>query len=230
MFHSKKLTKKFLQEQNLTIYDPDTDSFLYQAFQNNLDCAKQALSTSYLQGIKHGNLDPDTYGAFIIQDTYYCFHGVATLEKACDLAIHEPTMRVILQYIKDAYKGYCDHTLEAKWHLISTGSITVRPSLKAYTEFEYKVATSEPLIYTIVALLPCYYLWSWLALQMKDYDPSNIYKNWIEDNLDMDPSSILSHFLECYRKASPSLFDEAKAMDIFKKSMNFELMNFRDAI
>lgn len=41
------------------------------------DIARQALQTDFVQGIKHGNLDPTCYGTFNVSDIYYCYKGAA---------------------------------------------------------------------------------------------------------------------------------------------------------
>lgn len=81
--------------------------------------------------------------------------------------------------IEAMIKGY--HQYNAyflnQWHILNSSSIVPTKAMKAYSEHEHNVMCYEEPIYTLVAYIPCYYLWPWFSYQIMqslDYAPVNI--------------------------------------------------------
>lgn len=207
------------------IFTPDENSFLGKAFQKYINYAEESFNTKYIQGIRNGNLNPDDYGKFIVEDSYYCMHGVKTLEIAYNRAGNFPEVQETLGMVRDAYKNYSDKVFVEQWHILSENSVSVNLYLRQYSDFERHVAEEKHPILTLVTLLPCYYLWSWLALKMSDKISNNIYGEWITENLDMESSKIISDTIEKYIK-NHNDFDVELAFDCFRHAIIYENINF----
>lgn len=207
------------------IFIPDKNSFLGKAFQKYVDEANESFNTKYVQGIKNGNLNPNDYGKFIVEDSYYCMHGVKTLEIAYNNAKNFPEVQEMLGKVRDAYKDYTDKVFIEQWHILKEDSVSVRVHLRQYTDFERYVAEKRHPILTLVTLLPCYYLWSWLAWKMYDKVENNIYGSWITENLDMESSKVISDTIDTYIR-NYNDFDTELAFDCFRNSMVYEKINF----
>ena len=210
-------------------FEPDKDSFLYKAFQKNLQFAQKSLGSSYMQGIKNASLNPDRYGAFMIQDAFYCIEGVKTLEIASLKADRYPEIKKVIDQVYRFYKDYVDTVILPNWTIKGTDSIEVRNGFKAYCELERKVANEREPIYMLVTLLPCYYLWAWLANQLKEYENNNIYGKWIRENQEMTPTIILYDAIEAFCRQNPSAFNETEALELFGRAMEYEWNNFTEA-
>ena len=58
-----------------------------------------------------------------------------------------------------------------KWHIVSDEGIKLDPALQQYSSFQKHVATTMDPAYYLVAMMPCYRLWQWLADEIKDFSP-----------------------------------------------------------
>lgn len=152
-------------------------------------------------------------------------HGVKTLEIAYNNAKDFPEVQDMLGKVRDAYKNYTDKVFIEQWHILKEDSVSVRVHLRQYTDFERYVAEKRHPILTLVTLLPCYYLWSWLAWKMYDKVENNIYGSWITENLDMESSKVISDTIDTYIR-NYNDFDTELAFDCFRNSMVYEKINF----
>ena len=76
-------------------------------------------------------------------------------------------------------------------------------------------------------MLPCEYLWNWVANIIDGYTPEDsIYRFWVDWNGGEPSGAIqMAQMLEKYR----SEIDENKAKEVFRKAMEYELQVFTDA-
>lgn len=234
MFNHLKSTNFMCKKLNILPIDekfePEKGSFLYKAFQANMELAYHSLNSDYIQGIKEGNLNPDKYGEFIVQDTFYCIKGVNSLQLALNNCPLESELYPILEYVHDAYNHYVKNTLTLQWGLKTVDSIVVRPTLLDYSNFEHEVAKTEDVIYLLITLLPCYYLWSWIAKQIEGYQEKNLYGQWILDNLDTRPTQVIHQSIQNYIIKYQQDFNEDMALALFHRAMVFEYNNFKEAL
>lgn len=232
MFYNAKFNSELEQSfgiDSTNSYEPAKDSFLYKAFQKNMQCAQKSLESGYIQGIKNASLNPDYYGAFMIQDAFYCIEGVKTLEIASSRAERYPQVKKVIDQIYKFYKDYVDTVILPNWTIKSTDSIEVRNGFRAYSAFERLVAQEKDSIYILITLLPCYYLWAWITTQLKDYEENNIYGGWIKENQEMLPSILINDTIEAFCSQNPTEFNEAEALNLFSKAMDYEWNNFIEA-
>ena len=78
-------------------------------------------------------------------------------------------------------------------------------------------------------MIPCEYLWAWLARQLPTPSPSNLYAAWINENNDPTGAYKMGNYLDTYMAANPGVVDQQDAISIYAAAMNYELQNFADA-
>jgi len=222
-------------QEALKLIQPSTDppppgALFWKLWDANLETAQKALHTEYIQGIKHGNLDPVTFGSAMVNDAYYCFRGRETYSIAAqrDNVYNDKTLNGYLQSKAESYTRY-NEEFRKTWHLKSAESITPNKVTFEYAGYEREIATTEEPIYTLIVNLPCQYLWAWLAKQLNE-DPEkleqNMYDFWIQGNKKPSGAYKIGNFINNYMEKHPGAVDEDKAMEIYTKAMIYELQHF----
>jgi thiaminase/transcriptional activator TenA len=222
---SLQVDTDFININKLSTEKPAANSLFWKLWNANKVIAQEALGTKFIQDIKKGTLDPVVFGSFNVSDAYYCFHGADDYQTSVSKAT-SPSLKAFLQKKYESYKSY-NETFPATWHIKDANGIQPSDVCQQYSEFESKVAQNEEPIYTLIAMLPCEYLWSWLGAELSPASESNLYKPWIDGNNDPSGSYAMGNFIEAYRQEYP--IDETLALKIYKEAMNFEFLNFHTA-
>jgi len=186
-----------------------------------------SLRTDFIQEIKNGTLDPVKYGAFNVSDAFYCFNGAQDY-----LAAESRASDVILRtFLYEKYKNYQKYNEEFPntWHIRDARGVVPLEVCKEYSAFERNIASHEEPIYILVAMLPCEYLWYWLAHELFPPTSGNLYAPWINDNNYPDGAYAMGNFLNDYQMAHPDKIDENKAIQIYRQAMMYEQKNFSAA-
>lgn len=201
---------------------PATDSLFWKLWNGSLDTAVQVLQTDYFKGIAAGTLDPNAYGSLMVQDGYYCFRGRDDYATAATCAQDE-TLREFFKAKAKSYDEY-NETYHQTWHLREASGLIPGTDIKDYADYEAYVAGSLASPYMCVVMLPCEYLWPWIANFLDGYTPTNsLYRFWIEWNGGTPNGAYqMGNMLEQYRDK----IDEDKAVEIFNTAMNYELKVF----
>ncbi|MBR1693707.1 MAG: hypothetical protein IJ711_13190 [Lachnospiraceae bacterium] len=214
---------------------PPEDSFFFRVFEKNLDVANAVIDTKYLQAMKHGVLNPQDYGCLTVLDSYYCYRAADTLLSLLS-EIDDKEYPDLKRLVEVQYEGYEEYnsTFFRDWHIRTADSVNPTDTMMAYAEHEHHVMCAYPPIYTLVAMLPCYYLWPWFSQKIEessDYEPG-VYKDWFEGNYSgedsYDSAYEIGNFIDAWQKDGKE-FDESLAGEIFSKSMNYELAAFTEA-
>ncbi|HXU44918.1 MAG TPA: TenA family transcriptional regulator, partial [Thermoanaerobaculia bacterium] len=96
--------------------------------------------------------------------------------------------------------------------------------------YETGVASREDPIYSLVVMLPCEYLWYWLATQLQPVKPQNLYAPWVTGNDDSRGPYAIGNFLDSFQKAHPDVLDPQKAIEIYTRATSYEHLNFAAAL
>lgn len=222
---SLQLDSDFININKLSTNKPAADSLFWKLWNKNVATAEFALGTQFIQGIKNGTLDPVVYGSFNVSDAYYCFHGAEDYKTAVSKA-NSSGLKAFLQKKYEGYESY-NETFPTTWHIKDAGGIQPSAVCERYSNFESNIAKNEDPIYTLIAMIPCEYLWAWLGAQLSPASDSNLYKPWIDGNNDPSGAYVMGNFIEEYQKEYP--IDEQKAMKIYSQAMTFEYDNFATA-
>lgn len=225
--------ERLIQKHNLSTNPPPTDSLFWKMWNaGGSRIAQKALDTTFLKGIKDGNLDPTKYGAFNVSDIYYCFNGASDYGVAADRAANEVLKDYFLKK-QESYNKYNESACNT-WNLTGPQSVLPTPTTLNYSEFERSVANgtakegdvSDP-IFALIAMLPCEFLWAWLAEQLAPPAQGNIYANWITSNDYSEGAYAMGNFLQDYISGTP--IDEKLATVIYLTAMEYEYSNFLTA-
>ena len=207
---------------------PPESSLFWKMWNSVAVIAEDTLSLPYLQGIRNGTLDPNVYGGYNVADAYYCFKGADAYKVAISHTEVESPLWAFMKKKFDGYKKYND-TFPDTWHVSSAAAVTPPKITKDYSDFEDRVARNLPPIYTLIAMLPCEYLWAWLAFQMAPAQPGNVYAAWINDNNDPSGAYVMGNFLDMYMKLNSGVVDEERAVQTYGRAQYFEYANFAAA-
>lgn len=222
-----------IEKYQLNKNPPAKDSLFWQMWHAANDIAQKALNTAFIQGIKAGNLDPIKYGAFNVADIYYCFNGADDYGKAVQRTT-DPILRDYLQAKQNSYDKYNKSACQT-WNLTGPESIAPTQTIVDYSSFETAVANGSAMqsktsdtIYTLVVMLPCEYLWAWLAQQLTPASMGNLYADWITSNNYPEGAYAMGNFLQTYIEKHQ--VDQKLATDIYLQAMHYECKNFIDAV
>jgi thiaminase/transcriptional activator TenA len=205
--------------------EPPKDALFWKMWNANIDIAGKVLNTGYFTGIRNGNLNPVAFGSLMVLDAYYCMKGrddySAAATHAPDETCREFCMGKVESY--DDYNQYYHRT----WHIREADSVIPENEIKEYADHEAFVAGNLDTPYLLCAMLPCEYLWTWIANQLDpDVPESSLYRFWVDGNAGTPEGAYqMGNLLESYRRE----IDEKQAMDIYAKSMNCELSVFTAA-
>ena len=77
-------------------------------------------------------------------------------------------MIALKEFLTRKYQGYKKYnaSLATDCHVDSAASVVPTRVIEYYSLFEREVATHHDPIYSLIAMIPCEYLWAWLARQM----------------------------------------------------------------
>ncbi|MCD7962432.1 MAG: hypothetical protein LUF90_02530 [Rikenellaceae bacterium] len=201
---------------------PSDDALFWEMWNECQSIADAVLQTDYFKGIVNANLHPAAFGSLMVQDAYYCMKGrddySAAVTHALDDKCKEFMQRKVDSY--DNYNVYYHKT----WHIREAQSIIPGKEIKDYADYEAYVAGNLESPYVFCVMLPCEYLWNWVANQIDDSVPAGtIYRFWVDSNRGEPTGGYqMANILEDYR----SQINESKAKEIFKKAMNYELEVF----
>lgn len=232
LLRNRGLSKDFILTERKENYSPPPeDSFFFRVFDKNLDTAKCVLHSNYLEAMKKGVLPPDNYGQLTVLDSYYCYRGADSYNTAL-CAINKDKEPELYDLMSELHKSYREYnvTFFVGWHIRTSESINATKNFIKYAEHEHHVACSIPPIYTLVAMLPCYYLWYWFSDEMlKEMPKDNLYYLWATYCHSANSAYRIGNFIEEWKRQGKE-FDETLATNIYTTSMHCELDIFNEAL
>ncbi|MDJ0628949.1 MAG: hypothetical protein QNJ44_11875 [Rhodobacter sp.] len=219
---------QLLADHKLETAAPPRDSLFWEMWRRWQPIAEATLALPYLQGIDTGLLNPDAYGGYNVADAYYCFEGAKDYAVA---AARAPAGTPLQAFVEHKLKGYQDYnaTFPDTWHVASARDVTPPQITRHYAAFEGQVVRTLDPVYSLVVMLPCEYLWAWLAEQMGTPARTNVYGGWITGNADPDGSYAMGNVLQAYSAAHPGAVDPRLAAAIYGCATYFEYANFAAA-
>jgi thiaminase/transcriptional activator TenA len=203
--------------------EPSPSSLFWKMWNANEDIAIEVLNTDYFNGILAGNLSPVAFGSLMVQDAYYCMKGRDDYSAAATHAI-DGACKTFCQNKRDSYDDYNQY-YHTTWHIREAESVIPGAEIKGYADYEAYVAGNLETPYLFCVMLPCEYLWTWVANQLNGKVPgSSLYRFWVDANEGVPTGAFqMGNLLETYRDS----IDESKALEIYAKAMNYELEVFK---
>jgi thiaminase/transcriptional activator TenA len=222
------LTAEMLEKHDLKGEPPPPDSLFWKMWEACEAIAQKALATNFIQQIAAGTLDPVAYGAFTVSDAYYCFHGAQDY-LAAEARATDETVKAFLLSKYQSYQKYNEEWPKT-WHVRDARGVVPTDICREYADYESTITSHGEPIYAIVLMLPCEYLWAWLAYQLEPPKVGNLYAPWITENDDPSGAFAMGNFLHTYIELHPGIVDEGKATEIYTKAMTYEQENFAAAV
>lgn len=203
---------------------PPRDSYFWRLWEANKNKAMQMLNSNFVQGIKNGSLDPQTFGAIAMNEAYCSVraeHGYMQASQRKD-----NTNQDVQKYFKLMH-GHCSQynkQFAKTWHMSEERETLekclnpIKPT-KDYADHESEVLTTYPSMFALVAVLPRMYLCSWIAQQLTQPMADENTYSWIVAHQNPESAYVIGNFLEKFTNSIN--FD--KALRIYSKSMDYEL-------
>ncbi|MEI2387644.1 hypothetical protein [Breoghania sp. JC706] len=204
---------------------PAPDSLFFKMWDAAKPIAEATYELPFLQGILKGTLDPNSYGAYNVADAYYCDNGAEDYGTAAGRADGFPVLREFLLYKKQRYEKYND-SFSQTWHLKGTDGIAPPKAVSIYVRYEEIVTSLLTPAYCLVAMLPCEYLWYWLAHEMGTPKSGNLYASWITGNDYPDGAYAMGNVLDTYQKEYPHLVETDQAVWLYQFATYCEYADF----
>jgi thiaminase/transcriptional activator TenA len=205
---------------------PPKDALFWQMWENCEKIANDVLDTDYFKGIQKGNLDPNAYGSLMVQDAFYCFKGRDDYSAAATHALDDTCREFLLKKVEsyDKYNVYYHQT----WHIREAYGVIPGHDIDDYASYEAYVAGNLESPYMFCVMLPCEYLWTWVANRLDPDTPEgSLYRFWIDGNKGIPNGAYqMANILELYR----GHINEVDANKIFRNAMEYELKVFKSAI
>ncbi len=221
------LNEALIAKHNLSVNPPPSDSLFCKMWHSCTQIAENTLDTDFIQRIKQGNLDPVKYGGFNVSDAYYAFNGAQDYLAANARAVDDK-LRGFLKLKYESYQKY-NQDFPKIWHIKDADGVVPIEVCRQYSEFETYIARHEDPIYCLVVMIPCEYLWYWLASKLAPPSKNNLYAPWITGNNDPGGAYAMGNFLNDYQAAHPKEIDEGKAIRLYTQAMTYEQQNFAAA-
>ncbi len=217
------------QQHGISTDPPPQDSLFWTLWNNNLSIAKKALQTGFIQGIKEGNLDVNDYGSYVVMDAYYCFEAADDYLTAAGRASGFPPLQAFLEHKHQSYQNY-NEQFSQQWKIGGTSCLLPDQAVLNYSKLEKRCCTEENPIYALIVMLPCEYLWAWLAEQISEFaTDSNLYSFWITGNSDPSGAFAMGNVIDAFQKAHPGVIDPLTAQEFYGGAMTGELNDFAAA-
>lgn len=224
LLRSQGLLPSIKKEYESIIYTNDEYSFLDKAFEMNMTKAQETYDTAFIQGIADGNLSPEKYGSVLVLDAYYCYEAAKSIWNSCKKSETDSNLQNLLKHFYNSYTAY-NATFYTEWHILTSKSVAPTEDFSTYAQHERFVSLNEEPIYLLAALMPCYYLWPWMANKI-DADQTKhpgIYQFWVDGNKGSGSSARAADRIITQWIKDGKPFDEDKALQIFSESMQCEL-------
>lgn len=210
---------------------PPDDSISWKLWLACQNVAQEALNTDYMQGIKNGNLDPNSYGQYTLQDAVYCSNAqddYQTIEERSQSHGY-PQLAAFAKARYDGYASYNTATFK-DWHIADASAVSPGEAVQTYIDFEHRIANEWHPIYGLICMIPCDQLWPWLATELEnDAGSGNVYSFWITENADWGGAYRLDNFVDDWFAEDPKVYDWDSALFVYRSAMTCEVNNFRSA-
>jgi len=186
--------------------------------------ASGAYETRYIQGMQEGDLDPNNYGQYVVEDAIYIMLCVENFRALAD-RVEDATLKVFFNGRAESYKNYGE-AMTSDWHIGDISAIELAPAAKRYAQLQKLLVNSSlPVGYAIASMVPCERLWPDLAQKMASAqasDNKNLYSFWIKDN-ESNSMKLAKMLNDVYNdQATLGTLDKAKLLQVYACAMNCE--------
>lgn len=201
-----------------------TSAILKQSSQLVID---KVMRHPFIKEIQRGDLDREIFYYYLQQD------GIYLLDFSRALAITASKMNKTADYLKFLQFAYdaviSEHSIQIdyldKHNVKSRDKLT--PSCFAYTHFLLTTAKIESVLYSVAALLPCFYIYAEVASNIGVLASDNHFQFWVDIYRDDAFIEQVRYLFDWMDDCDNGEIDKLKSF--FLRSMYYELQFWDDA-
>lgn len=201
--------------------------FTSKLWQASLPIFKQIVDCEFLRQLSDGSLNKGSFAHFLTQDILYLkkdADALGRLAKRSDCEDDKAFFSELEQdgleiefILQDEYLTY--YQLEA--------ATNQSPAFGAYSNFLLKHSQESTYINALIALLPCFWLYSSMNIHSSDNKISNNpYQKFIDTYAGDEYREYTKRFLGIVEKHAENCKNEKIALEIFRQGMQHELNLF----
>jgi thiaminase/transcriptional activator TenA len=205
-------------------------SFTQKLWDSSLTIFNQIVGCDFLRKLTDGSLDKESFAHFLTQDILYLKKDADALGRLAKRADCEKEKKFFSELehdgleiefiLQDEYLTY--YQLEA--------ATSQSPAFEAYSEFLMKHSQESIYGNAIIALLPCFWLYSSMRIHTTDkMVDNNPYQKFIDTYAGDEYREYTKRFLQIVEKYGINCQNKATAIEIFKQGMQYELNLFVEA-
>ncbi|KAH7296136.1 hypothetical protein KP509_26G010800 [Ceratopteris richardii] len=209
-------------------------NFSEYIWDNAVDLLAEAWETTFISGVRNGNLDPYFYGDYVLQDAIYC-RIVAQLWT--QLANNASVEEEIREYANGSIRGFqvCSVDLFDMFNVKddrgNSYGVLVKQPVQDYTSF-INATMTENAHNTLIATYACLKLWNNLTNELwkiVEANTSNPYRIWVEDNFGSGSSARRQADQMDKWDQDGKLYDWSEGLSLFRCAMKNEINFFNHA-
>jgi len=205
--------------------------FTQKLWDSSLPVFNQIVTCEFLKKLTDGSLDKESFAHFLTQDIIYLQKDADALgrlakrsdsedDKAFFSALEQDGLEIEF-ILQDEYLTY--YQLEA--------ATSQSPAFEAYSAFLLKHSQESTYENAVIALLPCFWLYSSMRIHTIDkVTGNNPYQKFIDTYAGDEYREYTKRFLQIVEKHAVNCENEKAAIEIFKQGMQYELNLFIEAI
>lgn len=204
--------------------------FTQKLWQASLPIFNQIVACDFLKELADGSLDKESFAHFLTQDILYLkkdANALGRLAKRSDCEDDKAFFSELEQdgleiefILQNEYLAY--YQLEA--------ATSQSPAFEAYSDFLLKHTQESAYENALIALLPCFWLYSSMRIHTSKMVDNNPYQKFIDTYTGDEYREYTKRFLQIVEKHAVNCKNEETALEIFKQGMQYELNLFIEAI
>jgi len=205
--------------------------FTQKLWAGSLPIFNQIVKCDFLGQLTDGSLDKESFAHFLTQDILYLkkdADALGRLAKRADCEREKVFFSELekdgleIEFIlQDEYLAY--YQLEA--------ATSQSPAFEAYSDFLLKHSQESVYENAVIALLPCFWLYSSMRIHTIDkVTGNNPYQKFIDTYAGDEYREYTKRFLQIVEMHAVNCKNEETAIEIFRQGMEYELNLFIEAV
>ena len=206
-------------------------SFTQKLWQGSLPIFNQITNCQFLKQLTNGNLKKENFAHFLTQDILYLKKDAEALGIISKRAKFKNEKVFFSKLKRDGLE--IEYVLENEYlrYFELEAASFQSPAFLEYSEFILDQSTNSPYEIALIALLPCFWLYSSMQIhtieQAEGYNP---YQKFIDTYSGDEYGAYTKQFLQIVEKYGQTCKNETQAIETFKRGMQYELNIFIEAI
>lgn len=196
------------------------------------DLKEKAVEARFISGVSQGDLSPEFYGRYSVQDAIWCRELANLWQKLANDSV-SPELQLLRQHAQNMSEAYYVYSVQMfQWWQIRSSpnasyGVYLGPEAQGYIDFIASSVTKGA-VYMLIASYPCLKLWPYLGQYCAQNQPlhnncTNVYLPWIDEN--KEEGDDVTRQAEVINYYAPSM-NTTKAHELFRKGIDYETFFF----